>query len=100
MFGFNFVTKVVSLLDGAFNTATPDSPFGNMLPFFLMSNSDSKKNSVDPLMMAMLLNGNAASGLNNPMLLALMCGDQADMRDVLPLMMLAGQGNPLTPAGK
>jgi hypothetical protein len=94
MFGFNFITKVVSLLDGAFGTPTNDNPFGSMLPFFLMSNSDKKGNDIDPLMMAMLLNGgNAAGGFQNPMMLALMCADQTNMRDVLPLMMLAGQGN-------
>lgn len=96
MFGFNFITKVVSLLDGALGTPTNDNPFGNMLPFFLMSNSDKKGNDIDPLMMAMLLNGgNAAGGFQNPMMLALMCADQTNMRDVLPLMMLAGQGNTL-----
>jgi hypothetical protein len=96
MFGFNFITKVVSLLDGAFGTPTNDNPFGSMLPFFLMSNSDKKGNDIDPLMMAMLLNGgNAAGGFQNPMMLALMCADQTNMRDVLPLMMLAGQGNTL-----
>jgi hypothetical protein len=96
-FGFSFITKVVSLLDGAFGTApSNDNPFGSMLPFFLMSNSDKKGNDIDPLMMAMLLNrGNAAGGFQNPMMLALMCADQTNMRDVLPLMMLAGQGNTL-----
>lgn len=96
MFGFNFITKVVSLLDGALGTPTNDNPFGSMLPFFLMSNSDKKGNDIDPLMMAMLLNGgNAAGGFQNPMMLALMCADQTNMRDMLPLMMLAGQGNTL-----
>lgn len=97
-FGFSFITKVVSLLDGAFGIApSNDNPFGSMLPFFLMSNSDKKGNDIDPLMMAMLLNGgNAAGGFQNPMMLALMCADQTNMRDVLPLMMLAGQGNTLT----
>lgn len=104
MFNFNFITKVVSLLDGALGTPTNDNPFGNMLPFFLMSNSDNKgsKNDIDPLMMAMLLNGNlAAGGFQNPLMLALMCGDQTNMRDVLPLMMLAGQINtPVTPVAQ
>lgn len=91
MFGFNFVTKVVSLLDGAIGTPSSDNPFGNMLPFFLMSNSNDKKGDIDPLMMAMLLNGNAACNFQNPMMMALLCADQTNMRDVLPLMMLAGQ---------
>lgn len=99
-FGFDFVTKVVCLFDNMFNGASNDNPFGNMLPFFLMSNSDSKGNDMDPLLMAMLLNGgNAAAGFQNPMMLALMCADQTNMCDVLPLMLLAGQGNnPVTTA--
>ena len=100
MFGFNFITKVVNLFDGAMGTPSTDNPFGNMLPFFLMSNSGS---DIDPLVMAMLLNGgNAAGTFSNPMMLALLCGDQTNMRDVLPLMMLAGQnGNPFNqPAAK
>lgn len=93
-FGFDFVTKVVCLFDNMFSGASNDNPFGNMLPFFLMSNSDKKGSDMDPLMMAMLLNGgNAAGGFQNPMMLALMCADQTNMRDVLPLMLLAGQGN-------
>jgi hypothetical protein len=101
MFGFNFIVKVVCLFDGAFNSPTTDNPFGNMLPFFLMSNSD-KNNDIDPLMMAMLLNGSmAVGGLQNPMMLALLCGDQTNMREVLPLMMLADQNStPFTPPAK
>lgn len=93
-FGFDFITKVVCLFDNLFSGASNDNPFGNMLPFFLMSNSDNKnsKDNIDPLMMAMLLGGgNCGGALQNPMMLALMCADQTNMRDVLPLMMLAGQ---------
>lgn len=102
-FGFDFVTKVVCLFDNLFTGASNDNPFGNMLPFFLMSNSDSKsgKGNMDPLMMAMLLGGNSCGGLQNPIMLALMCADQTNMNDVLPLMMLANQNNSfLTPASK
>lgn len=37
MFGFNFVTKVVSLMN--FNAAQPsaENPFGNLMPFMMMS---------------------------------------------------------------
>ena len=98
MFGFNFITKVVSLLDGAFGTANADQPFGNMLPFFLVSNS--KGSDIDPLVMAMMFGGNAAGALQNPMMLALLCADQTNMKEVLPLMMLGGQFNLNTPTAK
>ena len=97
-FGFSFVTKIISLLDSAFG-ATPsnDSPFGNMLPFFLMSNNDGE--DIDPLMMAMLLGSNAGASTQNPMMMALLCSGQSNMREILPLMMLAGQLNPLPNGG-
>ncbi len=37
MFGFNFVTKVVSLINFQTNTPDPNNPFGNIMPFIFMS---------------------------------------------------------------
>jgi len=55
MFGFNFYTKVVSLMDMAGVTAQPseDNPFGNPMMFLLMD--DNK--DIDPMMMALLMGG-------------------------------------------
>lgn len=37
MFGFNFVTKIVSLINLNASTPSPDQPFGNLMPFFMLS---------------------------------------------------------------
>lgn len=64
MFGFNFVTKIVSILDMAgFGCGTPSAnePFGNILPMLVMSqmfNNDSNSNDFGQIMMmSMIFNG-------------------------------------------
>ena len=53
MFGFNFVTKVVSIMN--FNAAQPsaENPFGNLMPFMMMSSvmSDDSDNDFSKMMM-------------------------------------------------
>ena len=53
MFGFNFVTKVVSLMN--FNAAYPsaENPFGNLMPFMMMSSimDDDSDNDFSKMMM-------------------------------------------------
>ena len=49
-FGFNFITKIVSLTD-CMPEASEDNPFGNLLPFMLGDNNS--------LMLAMMLNKGA-----------------------------------------
>lgn len=61
MFGFNFITKIVSVVDLSVAAPSEDSPFGNLLPFMLMSDGD-----IDPAML-MLMNGGTAN--INPMML-------------------------------
>lgn len=61
MFGFNFITKIVSVVDLSAAAPSEDSPFGNLLPFMLMSDGD-----IDPAML-MFMNGGAAN--INPMML-------------------------------
>jgi hypothetical protein len=89
MFGFNFITKVISLMDMCgVNTATEDQPFGNMLPLLMMS-GDNK--NIDPMMlMLMMSNGNGnANMFNNPMMMyALMSGD----KQIDPMMLFAMSG--------
>ena len=76
MFGFNFMTKVVSLFNFVVDTApSPEAPFGNMLPFFMM-NGD-----MDPMMMMFMMKDNKM----DPMMMMLMCQKDKDM--TMPLMM-------------
>ena len=48
VFGFDFITKVVSLIDMSGMSASEDNPFGNLLPFILLGKDN--KNSMLPLM--------------------------------------------------
>lgn len=92
MFGFNFATKVVSLFDG-FGGEKPSAknPFGNMLPFFFMSNSSG---DIDPTLMFMMMQGQNGSEntsvFGNPMMMYLMMKGHTDS-DMLPLMMMLNQ---------
>ena len=85
-FGFNFVTKVVSLFDFSNATANESNPFGNMLPFLLMSDSKSSdKDNLLPLLF--MMNGNTDMA-QNPMMLWALMGNRTN--DPMMLAMLMG----------
>lgn len=92
MFGFNFVTKVVSIMDMSGVAPTADSPFGNMLPFMMASNGN-----IDPIML-MLMSGKTADFTSNPMMLYFLLDNKGNKNDnLLPLMMMMnGLGSTLT----
>lgn len=79
-FGFNFATKVISLMDMAGAKADESNPFGNMLPFMLMG--DNK--DFDPMMLMVMSGGKF--DMSNPMMMYLMMKD-ADHKDLLPMML-------------
>lgn len=85
VFGFDFYTKLISFGNNMFN-ASPDTPFGNMLPLLMMNKSDDSA-----LPMLMMMNGgtmgNMSFDMSNPMFLYLMMnkGD-SNMRDMLMMM--------------
>lgn len=59
-FGFNFMTKIVSLMN--LNTAQPsaENPFGNLMPFMMMSSvmgDDSDNDFSKMMMMSMMMGG-------------------------------------------
>lgn len=87
-FGYSFITKVVSLVDNMFGTDTPsvENPFGNILPFMLMSEDTSSMKDMLPMMM--LMNGNSG-GTMNPMMLYFMMKDSKDDDDsMLPFLLM------------
>lgn len=88
IFGFNFYTKVINPFENFGATATADNPFGNMLPFMLMSGGDTK-NSNDMLMM-MLAFGGGKIDFSNPMMMYMFMGDKSNTNDMLMMMMLSG----------
>lgn len=85
-FGFNFITKVVSLVDGMFGSApSAENPFGNMWMFAMMDDNSSMK---DMLPMMMLTNGNTG-GPMDPMMLYFMMKDGKGADDsMLPLLLM------------
>lgn len=83
MFNFNFVTKVVSLLNVCgFNAPSEDMPFGNMLPFILMN----EDKDFDPMMMYFAMNG--GNNKFNPAIFFLMKDDTSN-NDMIKMMLLS-----------
>ena len=88
-FGFNFVTKVISLVD--MTSANADNPFGNILPFLMMGEGKSFKD-IMPFVMAT----NPAM-MQNPMMMYALMGDGGFDKDMLLPMMFAMNPNFMNP---
>ena len=86
-FGFNFMTKIVSLFSGL---TTPDknNPFGNMWMFAMLS--DDKSFDVKDMMMISMMTGkNNLIGDMNPTMMMLMMSDNSEKNDwLMPLMLM------------
>ena len=82
-FGFNFITKLVSLFNFATSNASTDNPFGNMLPFFMMS----EDSDIDPMMLMML--GGGKFDMSNPMVMFALMGDHKDTKNLMPLFLMS-----------
>ena len=87
-FGFSFVTKVVSLINFA-NGADAANPFGDMLPFLLMSDSKSNDNS---MLLAMAMMGGHTNMMQNPLMLYALMGKDGKNNDMLPFLLMGGFG--------
>lgn len=76
MFGFNFMTKVVSMFGAFANAPTADQPFGNMLPFLMLNGENGK--DIDPMMFMFMMNQGGNTGMN-PMMWYFMFKDNKDI---------------------
>lgn len=86
-FGFNFITKIVSLID--MSGANAETPFGNMLPLLMMGEGQDFKDIL-PLML-MTGNTGAFGNMNqNSLLWFAMMSDKGNMNDLLPFMFMTG----------
>lgn len=92
MFGFNFVTKIVSLFNAFQSSPTPDQPFGNMLPFLMLNDEDGKSMDSDTMLMFMMMqNQNGSANIfANPMMLYFLMKDKGGS-DILPWMLMMNQ---------
>ena len=87
VFGFDFITKVVSLIDMSGMSASEDNPFGNLLPFLLLENN--KKNNIFPLMLMMSKN---QMNTLDPMMMMLFCENKnINENNLLPLIWMMNQ---------
>lgn len=96
-FGFNFITKVVSLID--MTGATAETPFGNMLPLLMLGEGQDFKDIL-PLML-MTGNTGAFGNMNqNSLLWFAMMSDKGNMNDMLPFLLMGNmfQAHAATPA--
>ena len=87
-FGFNFITKVISLIDFSKINANTENPFGNMLPLMMLGNQED--GNVDPLMMYMMMQ-NGSMDFNNPMMMYFLLKDNNSNDNLLPLMFMMQQ---------
>lgn len=93
MFGFNFMTKVVSMFGAFANAPTADQPFGNMLPFLMMGENDK---DIDPMMFMLMMNQGGNNGMN-PMMWYFMFKDNKDI-DPAVMWMITSMAAGATPA--
>ena len=88
-FGFDFATKVISLIDfGTMGGATPseDNPFGNMWPLLILGDSS----SIDPMMLALMCAGKGDCA--NPMMIYALLASKGNNDNLLPLMLIMNGG--------
>ena len=90
-FGFNYVTKVVNLMD-SFNlagAASADNPFGNLLPLMMLSGNE----NMEDMMPLFLMSSGAMGGdlTSNPMMMYFLMKDDK-MNDMLPFFLMSKGG--------
>ena len=93
MFGFDYATKVVNLMEGMFGniTASAENPFGNMLPLMLMSDG-AKADDMLPMMLMMSQNTGNTNMFSNPMMMYLLAKGDKNI-DPLAIMFLMNSKN-------
>lgn len=93
MFGYSFITKVVSLFNTiGTNAPSPDAPFGNMLPLMLMDDGNDEK--FNPMMFMMMMNQGGNQMFSNPLMMMLMFSENEPKdKDLMKMMVLAQMMN-------
>ena len=97
MFGFNFITKLVSLMNINGMEASEDNPFGNLLPLLILSGEGGDDNFPLVLMMMNGMGGMDTQSEMSPWLMMMALNNNStaqtgsSMSTILPLMMLMNQ---------
>lgn len=91
-FNFNFYTRVVSLFDSFMkspeNAPSVENPFGNMLPFLMMSENSGEFDMNTMLMLSMMGGQSGMDFSKNPMMMYFLMKDSKNADDLLPLMFM------------
>jgi hypothetical protein len=87
-FGFNFYTKVCALMDFKKMNADADNPFGNILPFLMLSKDNQ---DFDPMILFFM--NNNANFVKNPMMLYFLMSQKGNNDNMLPFLMMANGNN-------
>lgn len=91
-FNFNFYTRVVSLFDSFMkspeNVPSVENPFGNMLPFLMMSENSGEFDMNTMLMLSMMGGQGGMDFSKNPMMMYFLMKDSKNADDLLPLMFM------------
>lgn len=82
-FGFNFVTKVISLMNPG-TTADKDNPFGNIMPLMMFA-GDLDSNDMLPFL---LMSKDGMDFQKNPMLLYFLMKGNKTTNDMLPFLLM------------
>lgn len=89
-FGFNFVTKIVSLLNLSKMNPDTDNPFGSMLPLMFLSGDG--ETDTTTLCMAMMMMQNGGLDMSNPMMMYFLLAQDDNRKDsLLPLAFMMNQ---------
>lgn len=91
-FNFNFYTRVVSLFDSFMkspeNAPSAENPFGNMLPFLMLSENSGEFDMNTMLMLSMMGGQTGMDFSKNPMMMYFLMKDSKNADDFLPLMFM------------
>ena len=91
-FNFNFYTRVVSLFDSFMkspeNAPSAENPFGNMLPFLMLSENSGEFDMNTMLMLSMMGGQSGMDFSKNPMMMYFLMKDSKNADDLLPLMFM------------
>lgn len=88
-FGFDFATKVVSIMDFCAmsgDAPSEDNPFGNMWPLLMLNDSG----SIDPMALALMCAGKGDGA--NPMMMYALLASKGNNDNLLPLMLMMNGG--------
>ena len=90
IFGFSYYTKVLNMFESFGNAADNDNPFGNMLPFMLMSQGSDTKNDMTTMMMFMAMNGGEMN-FDNPLMMMMLMGGDTKIDPMMMMFMMNGE---------